>query len=314
MSRVLITGASGFLGRNFIELLLSHHDHTIVALSRTPEDIGIFHPRVQVVSHDLQHPFGDDLIAQVGGVDYIIHFAAATNAQESSRNPLSFVMNNMVGTAHLLEFARASHQNLKQFLFFSTAEVFGPAPTGTVFNEESRLNPLSPYAATKIGAQELCMAYKNTFGLPTIIAYAMNSFGPYQSSEKFVPLVVEKILKGEEVSIHLNPEGTAPNRRNYLHVKDMCDAIYFLMKRGQPGEKYNIASAQETDNLHLAQLIARLLDKKLHYALDSESPRPLALPRLSGEKLYHLGWREKRTLEEGMHEYLEGLRGEDRGE
>tara|TARA_R110002051_G_scaffold25620_1_gene62537 strand:+ start:10162 stop:11112 length:951 start_codon:yes stop_codon:yes gene_type:complete len=307
--RVLITGAGGFLGSSLADFLLRETDYKIISLNKPGRSSRLYrNDRVKVIHHDLKKPMGIRCLQEIGEVDYIIHFAASTNVKKSIEEPADFVMNNILGTVNLLEYARENVKNLKQFLYFSTAEVFGRGAPGMIFKEDNAPLSYSPYAATKIGAQELCLSYKNTFNMPVVITYAMNTYGPYQSQDKFIPLIVRKILREEKVFIHLNTNGTAPNRRNYLHVDDLCDAILFLSHHGISGEKYNIAAAEESDNLKLAQIISRLLGKKLNYELIEQEQNSLVLPRLSGEKLQKLGWQQKKTLEEGLKELVESLK------
>jgi dTDP-glucose 4,6-dehydratase len=305
VSKFLITGGAGFLGASLINYLLKETDHEIVSLER-PNRQSRFHnnSRVKVIYHDLRNPLEDDQVKDAVNIEYIIHFASLTDVGTSIKNPESFVVNNVLGTTHLLEFARKRTTQLKQLLYFSTAEIFGRPPVGEVLDEASALEAHSPYAATKIGAQEMCLSYKNTFNLPVVIAYVMNTFGPLQPKEKYVPLIVKKIIRGEKVAIHLNKNAAAPNRRNYLYVDDLCDAILFLNSHATVGEKYVVASPEESDNLKIAQIVASLLDEELNYELVKQGRNSLALPRLSGKKLHDLGWRPKKTLKEGLEEFI----------
>ena len=306
MSKILITGASGFVGYNLIDFVLRETEYEIISMNRSPTSIhSKLSGRIRNVHHDLKQPIGKKISKEIGKVDYIIHLAASTHIQKSILEPIGFVLDNVVGTANLLEFARKQASDIKKFFYLSTAEVFGPSATGLIFKDDDAFRPSSPYAATKIGAQELCMSYSNTYGIPVTIGCAMNSFGPHQSPQKFIPQTIQKILKGERVVIHLNSEGSAPNRRNYLHIDDLCDAILFLTHSGTPGEKYNIAASEESDNLSLAQMIADLLGKELEHELADRKKNSLALPRLNGEKLRNLGWQQKKTLREGMKELIE---------
>ena len=306
VSKILITGGAGFLGASLIQHLLNETKHQIISIERpTRQSKFQNNSRVKVVYHDLQTPLEACSAKEMEGIEYIVHFASLTNVATSIEKPESFVINNVLGTTHLLEFARKNITHLKQFLYFSTAEIFGRQPAGAVVDELGAIEAYSPYAATKIGAQEMCLSYKNAFNMPVVIAYAMNTFGPHQSQDKFIPLIIGKILRGEKVYIYLNAAGTAPNRRNYLHVDDLCDAILFLNRNGITGEKYNIAAEEESDNLKIAQMISRLLGKKLDYELIEQKQNSLTLPRLSGEKLQRLGWHQKKTLEEGLRKLIE---------
>ena len=306
MHRVLITGGSGFVGRNLIDFILRETEYEIVSMNRPKSGQDCENEdRIKHIHHDLRSPINNRVSIEIGKVDYIIHLAASTHTQRSIIDPISFVLDNVVGTANLLEFARQQAPDLKKFFYLSTAEIFGPSTTGIIFKDDDVFNPFSPYAATKIGAQELCISYGNTYEVPVVIGHAMNAFGPHQSPQKFIPQTIQKILKGKRVIIHLNSAGAAPNRRNYLHVDDLCDAILFLAHNGVSGEKYNIAASEESDNLRLAQMIADLLGKELDHELADREKNSLALPRLSGEKLRNLGWQQKKTLREGMKELIE---------
>ena len=306
MDTILITGGSGFLGRNLIDFLLRKTNYKIISIYRSiPTQPFKSNKRLKNVYCDLRNRIDYQTIKEIGSVDHIIHLAGLTCAKKSFVEPVEAIDNNMVGTANLLEYVRHHVVNLKQFLYFSTAEIFGSNSLTSIFKEDDPPNSNSPYAATKIGAQELCIAYKNTFGIPVVITYAMNSFGPHQSSDKFIPLLIRKISKGEKVFIHLNKKIDIPLKRNYLHIEDICGAILFLLKNGTPGEKYNIAAQKECDNLMLAQTIAKLLEKKLNYELIVQDHNILVHPRLSGEKLWRLGWYETKTLEEGLKEFVE---------
>ena len=292
------------MGKSLIEFLLGETDYKIISMVRdAPSSAASSDGRVRVVSHDLKEPIGKKCAAEIGEINYIIHFAALTNIQESVVNPMDYILNNVHGTLNLLEFARTQVKYLQQFLYFSSAEIFGRHSSSTVLKETDPPLSYSPYAATKIGAQELCLSYKNTFGIPIVIAYAMNTFGLHQAPEKFIPSIIKKILKDERVLIHSDRTGI-PHRRNYLSVGDLCDAILFLSRHGVSGEKYNIAANEESNNLKLAQTISRLLGKTLVYELVESEQNSAVLPRLGAEKLYNLGWHQKKTLEQGLKELI----------
>ena len=292
------------MGKSLIEFLLRETDYGIISLVRSHAQPQLsYGGRVKVVSHDLREPIGKKCAAEIGEVTYIIHFAALTNIKESVVNPMDYILNNVHGTLNLLEFARTQIKYLHQFLYFSTAEVFGRHGPSKVLKETDPLLSYSPYAATKIGGQELCLSYKNTFEIPVVITYAMNTFGLHQAPEKFIPSIIRKILKDEMVPIHSDRDGT-PHRRNYLSADDLCDAILFLSRHGISGEKYNIAANEESNNLKLAKTISRLLGKTLVYELVESEQNSAVLPRLGAEKLYNLGWHQKKTLEQGLKELI----------
>ena len=171
-----------------------------------------------------------------------------------------FVTSNVMGTMHLLETARQL-PHLKCFFYFSTDEVFGPAPAGKDYTEDDPHNPRNPYAATKSGGEMLVKAYANTYGLPTVITRTMNAFGPRQHPEKFIPTIIAKALKGETLTIHSNPSKTKAGSRFYIHAPTIAQAYDFLLTHHHPGDTYHIVGEREYDNLELAQVIANQLDK-----------------------------------------------------
>lgn len=317
--RVLITGGAGFIGHALIEFLLEKTDYEIVSLDRldtsgnlnrladivnkTPE----YKSRLKIVWHDLKSPIGDYVAKKIGDINYVLHLAAGSHVDRSILNPLEFVMDNVVGTCNILDYARLQCDNLKLFLYFSTDEVFGAAPEGVVFDENSRYNSGNPYAATKAGGEELCVAYENTYSMPIIITHTMNVFGPRQHPEKYIPIVIDKVLNEGVVYIHSNPEMTLASKRHYLHSYDVANAIHFLMNNHSFGEKYNIVANQESDNLELAQMIADIIGKPLkHELVDPKITRPRHDFRyaLCGKKMRDMGWEQQVSLNEGLENVI----------
>lgn len=314
-SRILVTGGAGFIGHHFIEYLLNNTEHDIVSLDRLDlsgnlnrlaevvENNEKFKKRLDVVYHDLKSPIHDYTRNRLGDIDYIVHLAAGSHVDRSVLYPMEFVMDNVVGTGNLLDYARLHLPDLKLFLYFSTDEVFGAAPDGVVFDENSRYNSGNPYAASKAGAEELCVSYENTYHMPIIITHTMNVYGSRQHPEKYLPIVIKKCLSGELLEVHSNPEQTKASKRCYLHNDDVSEAILFLMKNHKVGEKYNIVSDTESDNLDLALAVSDIIGKPLNYKLiDPKITRPRHDFRyaLSGEKMAKMGWEQKISLEEGL--------------
>jgi len=317
--RVLVTGGAGFIGHAVIEHLLNNTDYDIISLDRLDvsgnlnrlgdiiKDRPEWKKRLSVVWHDLRSPLSDFAIKKIGHVDYILHLAAGSHVDRSILYPLEYVMDNVVGTCNILNFARLECKQMKLFLYFSTDEVFGAAPKGVTFKENDRYNSGNPYAATKAGAEELCVSFENTYSMPIIITHTMNVYGNRQHPEKFIPIIINKVLSGEKLEIHSNPELTEASKRHYLHSSDVADAILFLMKNHKVGDKYNIVANEETDNLDLAKKIAQILDLPLNYELvDPKITRPRHDFRyaISGEKLKKMGWEQKVNLQEGLEEIV----------
>ena len=217
---------------------------------------------------------------------------------------MEFVLDNVVGTANILDYARYLNdkKKLERLIYFSTDEVFGPAPNGIDYKENDRYNSTNPYSATKAGGEELAVAYENTYKLPIYITHIMNVFGERQHPEKFIPMCIKKIRDGETVTIHSDKTKKYPGSRHYIHAEDVAEAIHFLLKLehnytpdfgGAKCPKFNIVGSEEINNLELAQIIADSQGKKLKYEMvDFHSSRPGHDLRysLSGEKMKKLGW------------------------
>jgi len=182
---------------------------------------------------------------------------------------------------------------LEGFNYFSTDEVFGPAPEGVNYKEWDRYDSSNPYAATKAGGEELCLAYANTYNMPIFITHGMNCFGERQHPEKFIPLIIRSVLNGDEITIHADRTATVPGSRFYIHCRNVASALHFLLSRFEDRDKYNIVGEKEVTNLELAQLIADIMGLPLRYKLvDFHSSRPGHDLRyaLDGTKMKILGW------------------------
>jgi dTDP-glucose 4,6-dehydratase len=314
MKKVLITGGAGFIGHHLVKVLLDRTDWRLTLIDRLDSsgnlnrlaEIGAAkNHRVKFVYHDLRAPANDQLAAQIGAHDYILHLAAATHVDRSISNPMEFVQDNVVGTCNILDFARLV--GCEKFINFSTDEVFGPAPHGVAYAEDDRYNAGNPYAATKAGAVQLGLSYHNTYKLPVITTHTMNVIGTRQHPEKMVPMTIAKVDRGEEVLIHADPTCTKAGSRFYIDAENVADAILFLLHNGKPGEKYNIVGEREMDNLELAKRIARAVGKPLHHRLiDFHSQRPGHDLRyaLSGTKMATLGWTPPCRIEESIEKIV----------
>jgi len=313
--KILITGGAGFIAHHVIDKILSTTDWEIITLDRLDfsgnlnrlKEVVSSYPeseqkRVKIVHHDLKAELNPELIATIGHVDLISHLAAGSHVDRSITYPLEFVMDNVVGTAHILDYARKL-DNLERFAYFSTDEVFGPAPEGINYKENDRYNSTNPYSASKAGAEELVVAFENTYGLPSLITHTMNVFGERQSPEKYIPMVIKKVRDGEVVTVHSNQQKTTAGSRHYIHAEDVADALLFLFnydissmnadETGAKCQKFNIVGKDEIDNLSLAQFIAKVQNKELKYEMvDFHSQRPGHDLRyaLDGYKMKKMGW------------------------
>lgn len=301
--KVLITGAAGFIGSHLVETIINDTDWSITIIDRLDisgnlnrlAEIGAAkNPRVRFQYHDLRAPFNDQLSAQIGEHDYILHVAAATHVDRSIENPMEFVQDNVVATCNILDFARKV--GCERFLQFSTDEVFGPAPPGVQYREHDRYNAGNPYAATKAGAEQLAVAYANTYGLPVLVTHTMNAIGRRQHAEKYLPMLIHKIRNGETISVHANKDKTKAGTRFYIDCRDIADAVMKLLGSTALGT-YNIVGERETSNLELAQWVAESLGKPLNYELvDFHSQRPghdLRYALDGGKMLAEFGWKPK---------------------
>ncbi len=317
MKKVLITGGAGFIAHHLIYFLLKNTSWEIVSLDRLDYSGNLNRldhimselpesqrKRLKIVFHDLKSEINPWIKKEIGNVDIILHLAAGSHVDRSIDYPMEFVLDNVVGTANILDFARFMNdkQKLERFIYFSTDEVFGPAPKGVDYEENDRYNSTNPYSATKAGGEELTVAYENTYGLPVYITHTMNVFGERQHPEKFIPICIKKIRDGESITIHSDKTKTIPGTRHYIHAEDVAEAIYFLLTNkiniefdygGAKCPKFNIVGAQEINNLELAQIIADSQGKNLKYEMvDFHSSRPGHDLRysLSGDKMKKLGW------------------------
>jgi dTDP-glucose 4,6-dehydratase len=309
---VMITGACGFIGQHILEHIIKTTDYEVVGIDKLTyasngferlRDSGCLdNPRIKLFSTDFTQPVSWGLVKELGDINYILHVGAETHVDRSIDDPEPFVMTNVVGTMHILNLARKL-SNLKKLVYFSTDEVFGPAPDGISYKEWDRYNSGNPYSATKAGGEELCLAYANTYRLPIIITHCMNAFGERQHPEKFIPSTIKKVMNGDKVIVHSNPSRTVAGSRFYIHCRNIASAVLFLLDKGVKGDKYNIVGEREIDNLSLAQFIASVIDKPLNYEMvDFHSSRPGHDLRYSlcGEKMRLMGWEPPKNFEESL--------------
>jgi dTDP-glucose 4,6-dehydratase len=270
MTRIIITGGLGFIGHSLVEHLLRNTDWHIIIIDKLSyasrgfdrlRSMGIEfgqNKRVTVFTYDLCQPLSVGLRSEFGKVDYIVHLAAHTHIEDSIANPTSFILNNVMSTVHLLEYARTL-SDLKLFFYFSTDEVFGSAPPGVAYTEDDKHTPTNPYSASKSAAEQICMSYNNTYKVPVIVCNTMNAFGERQHVEKFIPKVIKSILRQELIQVHADSTCTTPGSRFFIHTRNIAAAVLFLIHNGVVGEKYNIRGECEIDNLELVQTIHRLM-------------------------------------------------------
>lgn len=315
MKRILITGASGFIGSGVLEYMLENTTWEFVCLCSfrhkgNPLNLPI-NDRVRIVYCDLR---GE--IPELGDFDYILNLASESHVDRSIADPVNFIENNVSSTLQVLEYARKHWKTDKigkhVFLQFSTDEVYGAQEHA----EWDVLLPANPYSASKAAQEMICLAYWRTYGLPIVITNSNNIVGKNQDPEKFVPKLVKLIKAGETVTIHRTSTG-ALGKRYYNPVENVADALLFILDRFPQSyhaevmpykqvthcDRYNLPGGTELDNLEMAQLIAKLLGKELKHKVEAaEKSRPgydQFYPKTEG-RLDELGWEPPLTLEEGL--------------
>jgi dTDP-glucose 4,6-dehydratase len=307
MTRVLITGGAGFIGRHLVRYLLKHTDWDVTILDRLGEGSELTElapARMRFVWHDLKAQ-----VYALPSFKYIIHLAAGSHVDRSVRDPLGFVADNVTGTAHMLEFARRC-EGLEKLLHFSTDEVFGAAQQGKKFDEYDSFHATNPYAASKAAAEALCPAWANTYGLPVVVTRCTNVCGAGQSPEKFIPNTIGKIRRGETVQIH-SRDGV-PSSRKYIDAEDVSAAIVAVLTRGgvisgRGSGYYNIAGEHDYSNAEVAERLAAMIGKPLSHQLVEDPParpRPDMRYDLDNTRLKALGWEQGVSLDESLRRIL----------
>jgi len=303
MKRVLVTGAAGFIGTNFVRRALAKKpDWYIVAYDALTyagnpanlvglEDTG----RFEFVHADICDPERVDAVF-ASPLWAVINFAAETHVDRSIMGAAEFVRTNVLGTQVLLE--RARRADLHRFVQVSTDEVYGSLGLKGRFTEESPLAPNSPYSASKAAADLLARSYYVTHGVPAVITRCSNNYGPYQFPEKVIPLFITNLLENRQVPLY----GDGLNIRDWIHVQDHCDALLMVLERGVAGEVYNIGADNELTNRQLTlsilselgkdeSMIRFVKDRPGHdrrYAIDSSKIRR------------ELNWRPRIDFESGL--------------
>ena len=306
--KLLVTGGAGFIGSNFVRWLLeSRPDVSITLLDKLTYAGNLENlkgiepgPRYRFLRGDVADPAAvEDAMA---GCDAAVHFAAETHVDRSIQNASDFLRTNIQGTHTLLERARLS--GLKKFVHISTDEVYGSFEEGEA-TKQSPILPNSRYAASKAGSDHLVRAYHVTYGVPAAVVRGSNNFGPRQFPEKFLPLLITNALDDEPLPIY----GDGKYIREWLFVRDFCEAIGLVLDKGKPGEVYNIGSGDRRVNLDVVRLILEKMGKPAglvrHVTDRLGHDRRYAI---SSAKLRALGWSPRRPFEPALEETIEWYR------
>ena len=309
--RCLITGGAGFIGHHMIKHFLANTDWKIVILDRLTYagdlnrivDSGMDLKRIKYAYHDIRAPLNGRVQNEIGDVAYIVHSAAETHVDRSFMDAEPFVYSNVVGTHNMLEYAKGLQAKgiLKRYIQISTDEVYGPTPEGKKWKEWDRLYPSNPYAATKAGADLLTLAYRKSYQLRAIVTRTMNNFGERQHSEKFVPLIIRAIVKGETINIHgekLKDGKWRTGSRIWLHARNHADAVLFLLQRDyddldESDSIINVAGDVEVSNYGMVMLIAEILGKKPKWKWFDFHDLRLGYDlrySVDGSRIHSMGW------------------------
>ena len=270
LDTVLVTGGAGFIGSNFVRLLLNCEKFNIVNLDalyyagnyETLDDF-INHPNHIFIQGDIADRNLINKLFEHYKFSAVFNFAAESHVDRSIQNADPFIQSNIIGTYELLEASRKYYSSTLgnssdkfRFIQVSTDEVYGDLDKSGYFNEFSNYCPSSPYSASKAAADHLVHAYHRTYNLPVLITNCSNNYGPYQFPEKLIPVVITNAINGEKIPIY----GDGENIRDWLYVEDHCDAILTVFENGRVGEKYCIGGNSEKTNIDIAQEICTVLD------------------------------------------------------
>ncbi|MHA1230326.1 MAG: dTDP-glucose 4,6-dehydratase [Candidatus Helarchaeota archaeon] len=297
----LVTGGCGFIGSNFIKLILKEkNDIRILNLDKLTYAGNI--KNLEDIKNNENYVFvkGDisdteilDQIFREHNIDLIINFAAESHVDRSINSGDEFIQTNIQGTHTLLKFARKYDC---EFIQISTDEVYGSIING-FSREEDKLNPSSIYSASKASAEMLVNAYKTTYGLETKITRSSNNFGPYQYPEKLIPRFITNLLRGKKLPLY----GTGKNVRDWIYVEDNCRAILQVIEKGKKGEIYNIGGGNEKTNLEISELILQKLghSKDMITFVEDRLGHDFRYA-INSDKIKKLGWKPKYTFEEAF--------------
>jgi dTDP-glucose 4,6-dehydratase len=308
VAKILVTGGAGFIGSNFVRLLLQDTAHSVVNVDlltyagnlENLQDVEA-HARYAFVKADIadgpamQRVFGEHR------PELVVHFAAESHVDRSVLDATAFVRTNVIGTQVLLDQSRA--HRVARFVHVSTDEVYGSLGAWGYFTEQTPIQPNSPYSASKAGSDLMVRAAVHTHGLDCVVTRCSNNYGPFQFPEKLIPLMIANALEGKPLPVY----GDGKNVRDWIHVLDHCAGIHAAMERGKAGEVYNFGGDAERENLTVVRTILRLLGKgedliqyvtdrpghDRRYAMDSSKARAV------------LGWRPAHTFEAGLEQTVQ---------
>lgn len=310
MTKILVTGGAGFIGGNFVQYLTEKYPNDDIYNLDALTYAGELSKHRSIESKENYHFIQANIVDRETIIalfekekfNYVVHFAAESHVDHSIKNPSIFSQTNFNGTQVLLD--AALQVGVNKFVHVSTDEVYGELNfvDSNLFNEETPLNPSSPYSASKAASDFMVQAYYKTYGLPVNITRCSNNYGPYQFPEKLIPLTIVSALNGRNIPIY----GNGGNIRDWLHVYDHCTAIDLIIHEGLDGEIYNIGGQNERMNIDVVKMIINALEKP-------ENLIEFVTDRLGHDKRYaidptklvQLGWSPKYTFNSGILETIQ---------
>ncbi|MDX6507584.1 MAG: dTDP-glucose 4,6-dehydratase [Gaiellaceae bacterium] len=302
--RILVTGAAGFIGSNFVRFWLERHpdDHVVaydlLTYAGNRESLADVEERTVFVEGDIADAGLAERTLRDEEIEVVVNFAAESHNSLAVVDPGRFFRTNVIGTQTLLEAARRTE--LGRFHHVSTCEVYGDLPleSDEVFTEDSPYQPRTPYNASKAGADHAVRAYFETYGLPVTITNCSNNYGAFQFPEKVIPLFATSALDDKPLPLY----ASTANRREWLHVLDHCRAIELVLERGRPGETYNVGSGVEKS-------IEEIADAVLEHTGKPKSLKTIVPDRPGHDRRYlldstkirgELGWRDEVAWQDGI--------------
>ena len=309
MKKILVTGGAGFIGSNFIRMVLSEHPDCFIAnldkltYAGNLENLEGFenHPNHKFIKGDICDGALVENIIDEHKIDVIINFAAESHVDRSITAPKVFIETNVTGTLTLLEAAR--DKNLQRFIQISTDEVYGELGPKGKFTEQTPLSPNSPYSASKAAADHLVKAFGHTWGLKYNITRCSNNYGPYQFPEKMIPLMINNALNDKPLPVY----GDGLHIRDWIYVEDHCRAVWKILTQGRPDEIYNVGSSCEKPNIEVVKTILKLL-KKPESLITHVKDRPGHDRRyaIDAKKIMtELDWQPSVTFEQGIRKTID---------